>query len=74
MQSFQIDTTVSKGVPVIPKLPLAEGQEVRVTIEAKDSTRPKKNFPLRGLKHQYLDPFEPAADADDWDVLSNGHS
>jgi hypothetical protein len=65
VQSFQIDTTVSHGIPVIPKLPLEEGQEVRVTIEAKGSvSHSKTKFPLRGLKHQYIDPFKPAADAD----------
>jgi hypothetical protein len=73
MQSFHIDTTVTKdGVPLLPKLPLHEGQMVSVTIELKNgSEKPKRNFPLRGLSYRYVDPFAPAAPADEWEALKD---
>jgi hypothetical protein len=68
MQAYHIDTTVSKeGFPLLPKLPLREGQHVSVTIELTNGAeKPKRSFPLRGLPHKYVDPFEPAAPPEDW--------
>jgi hypothetical protein len=68
MQTYHFTTTVSKdGIPVLPKLPLREGEQIEVTIEAKNGNPTKHSFPLRGLPHKYIDPFEPAAPAEDWD-------
>ena len=59
---------------MLPKLPLREGEQVEVTIEAKNGGPVKRSFPLRGLPHKYINPFEPAAAPEDWDVLSDDPS
>jgi hypothetical protein len=73
MQAYHISTTVSKeGIPLLPKLPLREGQNVEVTIEPKNGTsHVHRTFPLRGLPHTYIDPFEPAVPPEDWEALND---
>ena len=73
MEAYHINTKISKGgIPFLPKLPFPEGQEVEVTIEAKNGKSPKQpSYPLRGLPHTYIDPFEPAAPPEDWEVLKD---
>jgi hypothetical protein len=76
MQAYHIATTVSKeGLLLLPKLPLTEGQHVKVTIELESiAAKPQRSFPLRGLPHRYTDPFEPAAPPEDWEALNNDPS
>ncbi len=71
MQAYHIDTTVSKeGFALLPKLPFREGQHISVTIELTNgSDKPRRSFPLRGLPHKYIDPFEPAVPPEDWEAV-----
>ena len=73
MQTYHYDTTVTKeGIPLLPKLPLHEGQHISVTIELTNGAeKPRRSFPLRGLPHEYVDPFEPAVPAEDWEALND---
>jgi hypothetical protein len=70
MESYHFDTTVAKnGMPLLPHLPMREGQRVSVTIELKNGERSQPTYPLRNLPLTYIDPFEPAIPPEDWDVL-----
>ncbi|MDP4199669.1 MAG: hypothetical protein Q8922_03600 [Bacteroidota bacterium] len=70
MQAYHYHTTVTKehGI-LLPRLPLEPGQAVSVTIEPTPKSKTKRNFPLRGLPFAYRDPFSPAVDPDDWNML-----
>lgn len=60
-------------------LPFNEGKEVEVIVLEKPTVaassqpsdtndKPTPRFPLRGKTLKYIDPFEPAAPLEDWEV------
>lgn len=60
-------------------LPFNEGKEVEVIVlekstvatstqQANTDDKPTPRFPLRGKTLKYIDPFEPAAPLEDWEV------
>lgn len=74
MSPLTLTATVQPGGKIILEhLPFAEGDAVRVVIvrtptPADDPTEGGK-YPLRGLPLHYPEPFEPACDPEDWEVL-----
>jgi len=63
------------GLPVLDKLPFAEGDEVDVTITPIEKTSPvRRTFPFRGLPFSYIDPFGPACDDQEWEALKHDPS
>ncbi len=61
----------ANGSLTINDLPFNEGKEVEVIVlektEAKRDERTSR-FPLRGKAVEYIDPFDPAAPLEDWEV------
>jgi len=55
------------GRIVIEDVPVLPGQQVEVTIAIDDPVLPA--FPLRGLPFRLDDPFGPAVDPSEWNVL-----
>lgn len=61
------------GTITLTDLPIAPGQVVQVVVlrpltPADDPTEGGK-YPLRGQPYTYIDPFEPACDPEDWEVM-----
>jgi hypothetical protein len=73
MQQYHTVTKIApNGLPVLDKLPFQEGEVVEVTIESKNGKKIKRTFPYRGKKpFKYIDPFEPAMPAEEWDVMKD---
>lgn len=71
MQSVQIETTVGKGGTIELKgLPFRDGEKVAVSISLPLAAGSRSlSHPLEGLPITYIDPFEPAIDPDEWEVL-----
>ncbi len=70
MQTYHFHTTVTKEHEVrVPGLPLCEGQAVTVTVVTEGPPTMTERFPLRALPHGYFEPFTPAFDEDDWNML-----
>ena len=71
MQAHRVDTTVSgDGSVTVRDLPFSEGEEVEVIVLSRQH-HPESDadrMPLRGSVRRYERPFEPAADADEWDA------
>lgn len=66
-------TVQAGGTITLNDLPLAPGDTVHVVImnipaPDEDPTEDGK-YPLRGTPGIYIDPFEPACDPDDWEVM-----
>ena len=66
-------TVLPGGKLTLEHLPFAEGDSVQVVIVpaptvADDPTEGGK-YPLRGTPGVYIDPFEPACDPEDWEVM-----
>ncbi len=55
------------GRIVIDDIPVTQGQQIEVTIAIEDPVLPR--FPLRGLPFRLDDPFGPAVDPSEWNVL-----
>jgi hypothetical protein len=55
------------GRIVIDDVPVFQGQQIEVTIKFEDPVVP--TYPLRGLPFRLDDPFGPAVDPSEWDVL-----
>ena len=74
MSPLMLTVTVQPGGTItLERLPFNEGDAVQVLIvraptPADDPTEGGK-YPLRGTPGVYIDPFEPACDAEDWEVL-----
>jgi hypothetical protein len=58
---------LADGRVVIEGVPVTEGQEVEVTIRIQEPIPPV--YPLRGLPFRLDDPFKPAVDPSEWNVL-----
>lgn len=74
MSPLMLNVTVQPGGKItLEHLPFAEGDAVQVVIvrapaPTDDPTEGGK-YPLRGTPGVYIDPFEPACDPEDWEVL-----
>jgi hypothetical protein len=74
MSPLTLTATIQPGGKLtLEHLPFNEGDPVRVVIvraptPTDDPTEGGK-YPLRGTPGVYIDPFEPACDPDDWEVL-----
>jgi|GEM_PF-888271 hypothetical protein len=55
------------GRIVIDDVPVFQGQQIEVTIKFEDPVLP--TYPLRGLPVWFEDPFGPAVDPSEWNVL-----
>jgi hypothetical protein len=55
------------GRVVIEDVPVLQGQQVEVSIMIEDPASP--GYPLRGLPFRLDDPFGPAVDPSEWNVL-----
>ena len=64
MQSYHTQLTVpANGVLILEKVPFFEGEEVVVTIEAKEHSKlTARKFPYRGKPFSFRDPFAPVFD------------
>jgi hypothetical protein len=73
MQVYQIQTTIGhNGMPVLGKLPFAEGEQVEVIIKpAKQAGKSKRKFPFRGKPFKYIDPFDPVFPESDWNAMKD---
>jgi hypothetical protein len=75
MEAFRTETIVqADGTLTLCGLPFATGKTVEVivleTTEAitQPANQPENRYPLRGMSYTYIDPFEPAVPAEDWEV------
>jgi hypothetical protein len=74
MTPIKLTATVQPGGTLtLDHLPFAAGESVEVvlspvTTPAADPTEGGK-YPLRGTPGCYIDPFEPACDPDEWEVM-----
>ena len=84
MDTFKTTAKIAKGgVLTLNNLPFAEDIEVEVTVrrqpegyvkmevDPNDLSRPALHNPLRGTVIWYIDPFEPAIPAEEWEMLDN---
>ncbi len=73
MQAYHTTSKISQnGALVITGLPFRVGDEVEVTVEPKVTKRGQIfRTPLAGVPIEYIDPFEPAAPAEDWEATND---
>lgn len=72
MSPLTLTATVEPGGTITLKdLPLTAGETVQVVVLPVQTADPTEGgkYPLRGTPGVYLDPFEPACDPDDWEVM-----
>ena len=68
MKEYTVKVTVrDDGRVVLDGVPVVEGQQIEVTIKIEDPVLPA--YPLRGLPFRLADPFGPAVDPSEWNVL-----
>jgi hypothetical protein len=68
MKEYKVKVIVlDDGRVVIEGVPVVEGQQIEVTIKISDPVSP--GYPLRGLPFRLDDPFGPAVDPSEWNVL-----
>jgi hypothetical protein len=68
MKEYKVKVIVlDDGRVVIEGVPVVEGQQIEVTIKISDPVLP--GYPLRGLPFRLDDPFGPAVDPSEWNVL-----
>ncbi len=71
MQAYRVAATVAgDGSVTLHDLPFAEGEAVEVIVLPRTvpAEAPPPQGPLRGSVVRYERPFDPAADAGDWDA------
>ncbi len=69
MNAHRIETTLAENRTLtLENLPFEAGAAVEIIVLERDA-KPRPTFPLRGTAARYEAPFEPAAPAEDWDVL-----
>ena len=70
MVTIQTRTAVGPdGTLTVENLPLPPGTKVELTIRAETPESPGEvDYPLRGQKVIYIDPFEPAVPESDWEA------
>jgi hypothetical protein len=74
MNAHRIEAQVGQdGAIHIPAGPFKPGEQVDIIIleHSPALPLPKRHFSMRGLPHVYIDPFEPACPAEDWDVYND---
>ncbi|HXA16160.1 MAG TPA: hypothetical protein VN380_04170 [Thermoanaerobaculia bacterium] len=68
MKEYKVKVIVlNDGRVVLEGVPVVEGQEIEVTIKIEDPVLPA--YPLWGLPFRLDDPFGPAVDPSEWNVL-----
>ncbi|HEX7678594.1 MAG TPA: hypothetical protein VF713_10760 [Thermoanaerobaculia bacterium] len=68
MKEYKVKVTVlDDGRVVLEGVPVVEGQQIEVTITIEDPVLPR--YPLRGLPFRLDDPFGPAVEPSEWNVL-----
>lgn len=73
MNPVRIETKVlPNGRVILNDLPFEEGRSVEViVISANVPAKPTVSKQLAGSVIRYVDPFEPAASADEWELLDD---
>ena len=71
MEAVRVETKVqSNGRVVVENLPFDEGDLVEVIVlESGTAEHDDRGNRLKGKLVKYIDPFEPAAEAGDWEAL-----
>lgn len=71
MNAHTLEATLTKDrTLILTDLPWRAGDSVEVTIRQRPKgSKTADPYPLRGSVLEYIDPFEPAVPAEDWDVL-----
>ena len=73
MEAIHVETVIGKGGTLtLTGLPLQEGAVVDVSVALRMAlVQAASSHPLEGLPITYIDPFEPAAPPEDWEVLND---
>jgi hypothetical protein len=71
MNAHKIETILTEnGQLILENLPFKKGESVEVIIlEHRQLSSNFNNYPLAGKVIQYDQPYEPATDIQDWEVL-----
>lgn len=71
MEAVRIEAIVQpNGKVILNDLPFEEGKQVEIIVlDANGKETVPRSNPLKGSVLRYVDPFEPAAPIEDWEVL-----
>jgi len=71
MDDFHFTTKIGPGGELHLNVPLPQGLEVEVTVETRDHTKGALlKTSLAGTPVEYIDPYEPAVDPDEWNAIN----
>jgi hypothetical protein len=70
METLRVEKIIQpNGTVVLENLPFDEGEKVEIIILKSDAEKAKNQYPLRGTKYRYENPFESSVPPEDWEAM-----